>query len=274
MDARENTSPGESARRRGIDSVEIAGTILQAALRLDAAFRLKDLEKATGIPSPTLYRYLVSLTQCGLLQRVEGGSRYTLGLLAFQLGQRASQGNDLVSLVAPHAQEFSQRIGETCAIGLWFDQGPAIVKWFEVNRAISISLRLGAELPLTASSTARVLAAFLPREVTEPVLLREVEAGGLPASQVEATFGELEEIRRLGIAQGVGSHIRGISSLSAPVFGHDGRLVLALSAIGNQMTFDASLDGSIAKELKALAARLSGYLGSPPAGDSAGEKKA
>lgn len=251
----------EEPRRRGIDSVELAGTILQAALRMENSFRLKDLETATGITSATLYRYLVSLTQCGLIQRVDGGTRYTLGLLAFQLGQRVSQGNDLVSLSAPHVQEFSQRIGETCAIGVWFDQGAAIVKWFEVNRAISISLRLGAELLITGSSTARVLAAHLPRSVTEPVLRRELLEQGQDISRLDAVYYELAQVRALGLAQGMGSHIRGISSLSAPVFGHNAELVFAISAIGNQMTFDASLEGAVAKDLRLLATRLSGFLG-------------
>ena len=244
------------AHRRGIDSVEVAGKILQAAIRLESMFRLKDLELATGIASATLHRYLLSLTKCGLVQRVEGSSRYTLGLLAFQLGQKASQGNDVVSLVAPHVQEFSQSVGETCAIGVWFDTGPIMVRWFEVNRAISITLRLGAELPLLASSTARVFGAWLPRAVTEPVLLRE-----LKAKDADAFYAEMDELRRNGLAQGLGSHIPGISSLSAPVFDQDGRLVVALAVIGNQMTFDASLKGDTAAKLRLLAERLSRFLG-------------
>lgn len=258
---REGAAASLAPRRRGIDSVELAGTILQAILRLDATFRLKDLEKATGINSATLYRYLVSLAQCGLVQRVEGGSRYTLGLLAFQLGQRAGQGNDLTSLVAPHVQEFSQRIGETCAIGLWFDQGATIVKWFEVNSAISISLRLGAELSVTGSSTARALAANLPRAATESIVRRELANAGRDAAELESVYRELEEIREAGIAQAIGTHIRGISSLSAPVFGHDGKVVLAIAVIGNQVTFNADLKGPIAAQLLQLSAQLSSYLG-------------
>jgi DNA-binding IclR family transcriptional regulator len=248
-------------RRRGIDSVEVAGTILKAAVRLDSVFRLKDLELATSIASATLYRYLVSLMECGLIQRVEGSNRYTLGLLAFQLGQKASQSNDVVSLIAPHVQEFSQAVGETCAIGVWFDGGPIMVKWFEVNRAISISLRLGAQLPLLASSTAKVFGAYLPRAVTEPVLLRELLAAGRKPGEADAYYASLKRVRDSGIAQGLGTHIKGISSLSAPVFDQHGRIVVALAVIGNQMTFDAGLNGQIAGDLKKLAARLSAFLG-------------
>ncbi len=74
---------------------------------------------------------------------------------------------------------------------------------------------------------------------------------------------EMAECRIARVSTGItGSHIRGISSVSAPVFGPDGELVFAISAIGNQMTFDATLEGPIAKELRLLARRLSGFLGS------------
>lgn len=254
-------TPMPASQRRGIDSVDLAGRILQGVVRLDTVFRLKDLELETGITSATLHRYLVSMTRCGLLQRVEGSNRYTLGLLAYQLGQRASQGNDVVSLIAPHVQAFSQRIGETCAIGVWFDQGPIMVKWFEVNRAISISLRLGARLPLLASSTARVFGAYLPREMTEPVMREELKAAGRKPAEMDAIYAELAKVRRAGLAQGLGRHIRGISSLSAPVLDHEGRIVVALAVIGNQMTFDARLNGPVAQGLRELTRELSGYLG-------------
>jgi DNA-binding IclR family transcriptional regulator len=75
-------------------------------------------------------------------------------------------------------------------------------------------------------------------------------------------YNELRRVKALGIAQAKGTHIRGISSLSVPVFDHKGEIVFAISAIGNQMTFDARLEGPLAKELKQLASRISGFLGS------------
>jgi DNA-binding IclR family transcriptional regulator len=255
-------APDAIPRSRGIDSVETAGRILQAIIRLERVFRLKDVELATGIASATLHRYMVSLAQTGLVQRVQGSNRYTLGLLALQLGHIAARDDDVVSLIAPHVQEFSQRVGETCAIGVWFDGGAVMVKWFEVNRAISISLRLGAKLPLLASSTARIFGAWLPRPVTEPVLLRELREAGRSPGEAGGIYRELEKVRRNGLSQGLGTHVRGISSLSAPVLDHQGQVVASISVIGNQMTFDARLAGRTAAELRELSRRLSTFLGS------------
>ncbi len=252
---------GPKGARRGIDSVATAGKILQAMLRLGSVFRLKDLEIETGIASATLYRYLVSLTDCGLVQRADASNRYTLGLLAFQLGQQIGQGKDVASLIAPQVQEFSERTGETCAIGLWFEQGPAIVKWFEVNHSVAISLRLGASLPLLRSSTAKVFAAHLPRETTEPLIRTELKSEHRPLSAMAAGYREYQHIRRIGLAQALASHVAGINSLSAPVFDQNGRIVLAISVVGNQATFSADLAGPIAIGLRDLAQRLSAFLG-------------
>jgi DNA-binding IclR family transcriptional regulator len=250
-----------AAKPRGVDSVGVAGQILQACLRLEHTFRLKDLAEATALPAPTLYRYLVSLCEVGLLQRVPGGTRYTLGLLAYQLGQRATRSNDLLTILSPQIQAFSERIGETCAIGLWFEGGATIVRWFEVNGAISISLRLNSELPLLVSSTAQVFAAFLPREQTEPILLDELRRADRPRSDADEFYRSLAKVRQRKLAQGLGKHIRGISSLSAPVFGAGGELVAAIAVIGNQLTFDATLNGPIAGELTAFCDALGAQLG-------------
>jgi DNA-binding IclR family transcriptional regulator len=261
-----NTS-ADAVRRRGIDSVATAGHILQAMLRLEDTFRLKELEAESGIAAATLHRYLVSLVDCGLVQRVEGSPRYALGLLAFQLGRRAAHGRkDAVELIAPHVQAFSREIDETCAIGVWSGDGPIVVKWFEVNRDITISLRIGARLPLLGSSTARIFGAYLPREVTEPVLQRELKEAGRSRKDADAVYRELDRIRKNGLAQGLGTHIPGIGSLSAPVLGVDGEAVASISVIGNQVTFDARLTGPIATQLRALSRRLSGYLGSSSSG--------
>jgi len=249
-------------RRRGVGSVDVAGEILRAMLRLQGAARLKDLERETGIAAATIHRYLISLMRCGLARRVEGSNRYDFGLLAYQIGQVASHGNDMVSMIAPSLSEFAEEIHETCAVGIWLGDGVVMARWFEANQAISISLKPGRRLPLSSSSTGRLWAAYLPREETQSLVAEELAGQGKTTPEaIEALYAELEAIREAGISQGLGRHIKGIRSLSVPVFDHQGRMTVALSAIGNEATFNADLDGPIAHALIALGSRLSAQLG-------------
>ena len=72
----------------------------------------------------------------------------------------------------------------------------------------------------------------------------------------------LQEVRRRGLARAVGKPIPGINALSAPVFDFNGRVVLAMTALGPAGTFDPSWDGDLANTLKICAEAVSRRLGS------------
>jgi DNA-binding IclR family transcriptional regulator len=256
-------SPAASEpRRRGVDSVRMAGRILQAMLQFNGPARLKDIEKATGIASATLHRYLISLIACGLAQKADGSNRYTFGLLAHQIGLRAGRGNDLVTMLAPAVRQLSEQIGETCAIGVWLEKGAVIVEWFESSKPISVSLRAGQRLPLLTSSTAQALAAWLPEESTRPHLLAELQAqGNQGAVGHEDFYRRMAKIRKDGFVRGLGTQVKGIRSLSVPVFQVGSGVVAALSVIGSEANFKADIRSPAGQALMEVGRRLSGFLG-------------
>jgi DNA-binding IclR family transcriptional regulator len=234
---------------------------MRSLLALGGSARLKDLEQCTGIHAGTVHRYLVSLIRCGLVRREQGGSRYAFGLLAYQIGLLVSHRNDVVSMVTPEIIEFCERVGETCGVGMWIETGPAIVRWFEANRPVSIRLRPGTPVTLSRSSTGQMFAAHLPRDKTEPLIREELGPAADDRSGLEKVYRGLDEVKSRGLSRAVDTHILGVSSLTAPVFGHDGTIAFVVSAIGNSSTFDASLEGSLARELTAFARRLSLWMG-------------
>jgi DNA-binding IclR family transcriptional regulator len=80
---------------------------------------------------------------------------------------------------------------------------------------------VGAELPMTAGSAAQVLLAWEPPE----------EAAEL-AERARFAPGVLTTVRRRGWAASVAEREPGVASVSAPVFGADGRVVAAVSVSG------------------------------------------
>jgi DNA-binding IclR family transcriptional regulator len=260
--ALQDKKPAEP-RRRGVGSVETAGIILSALVQCGGAARLKQLEEVTGIHSATLHRYLLSLIETGLIWREPDSNRYTFGLLAFRIGGTASRDHDLIGKVAPILSEFSETIGETSAIGMWGGGGAHIAEWFGSNRIISIALNPGVSLSLTKTSTGMMLAACLPRELTEPVIIKECAAGGRSAGRdVEDVYRELKRIGRAGICRVKGTHIPGITSLSVPVFGSDGRMAFVVSVVGSEGGMNSAVKGPVAEALLKLQRRLSRFMGS------------
>src|ERR1700733_15159456 len=189
--------------RQGIDAVEVAGAILQALLRCPRPARLKDIEIATGIASAKLHRYLVSMIRCGLVRR--NGGRYDFGLLAHQVGQVVTRDNDVVSQIEARLAQFSQQIGEVVGVAQWVGNGVAFVNWFESSPEFSIRLKPGVQLDVTTSATAKLLAAYLPREVTEPLGRSELAEREMDsAPEIERVYRDYAEIRARRIANSLG----------------------------------------------------------------------
>ena len=253
--------PGEPSRQ-GIDAVEVAGAILQALLRCPRPARLKDIEIATGIPSAKIHRYLVSMIRCGLVRRHGSGNRYDFGLLAHQVGQVVTRDNDVVAQIEARLAEFSQHVGEVVGVAQGVGNGVAFVNWFESSPEFSIRLKPGMQLGVTTSATAKLLAAYLAREVTEPLVRSELaERHVETAEQTELVYREYAEIRARGIANSLGARRSGLNALSVPVFDHDGRVVVAVTALGMAPRFDADIAGTLATQMLALSEELSAQMG-------------
>jgi DNA-binding IclR family transcriptional regulator len=254
------------AESQGVEKAEVVGAILQAFLALPRPVRLKDLEDRTGIPSAKLHRYLVSMIRCGLVQRREGSTRYDLGLLIYRLGQAALHEHDLVSLLAPVLEQSAPELigagmGQAVGIGQWMGQGAAIVRWVEGTSPLTVRMRPGALLDITGSATAKLLAAHLPRETTEPIVRQELAGKGkLSEAAVRRVFADYAQIREAGIAHSIGARQSGLNALSAPVVDHTGAVVAAVTVLGMAPAFDADPHGLLARRLVRVARSLSTHL--------------
>ena len=259
----------EPARNGGVDAVEVVGTILHAVVGLPRPVRLKDLEERTGIASAKLHRYLVSMIRCGLVSRDPGGRRYDFGLLAYRMGQVAVHENSALSMLEPRFEEFVAKLnkpslGQTVGVGEWIGQGATIGRWFESSSPLSIRTKPGLALSVTASATAKLLAAYLPRELTEPLVRQELsERGGCTSGAVEATYKEYAAIRKSGIASSHGARRKGLNALSVPLVDHQGHVIAAVTILGMAPHFEAVPASPAGRLLRQLGKELSSLLGQP-----------
>ncbi len=251
--------------RRGIQSFEIGTQLLVELARHVAPMALKDLAKAAGMTTSKAHPYMVSFLKVGFVTQDASGS-YELGPLALQLGLVRLQRLDAVKEASPFIERLAAETEQSVAVAVWGNLGPTIVRLEEPIQPLHVNLRTGTVMSLANTATGRLFATFMPPKVVEKYIREDIErrserSGGVvtvTAAQVETA---ITETRRHGLSRTIGQPIPGINAFCAPVFDAAGHLVLGITAMGPEATFDSTWDGKIARPLKECALEISRRLG-------------
>lgn len=173
---------------------------------------LSEVVEGTSLPRPTAHRLLSALETHHLVTRRD--SRYALGLRLLGWGNRAA-GVDLVERSRPVLEALRDESGESTQ--LYVREGEQRVCVAAVERVTGLrdTVPVGAIMPLSRGSAGKVLRAWAP--------------GGVDGRPDAA---QLRGIRVRGWAESVAEREAGVASVSAPVFGEDGRLRAAVSVSG------------------------------------------
>jgi DNA-binding IclR family transcriptional regulator len=250
----------------GIQSVEVGFALLEALTQAASPMMLRDIALAAKMSPAKAHRYLVSYQRLGLVIQDGANTRYDLGPAALKLGLACLERLDAVKLARQRMDALMDEIGHTVAIAVWGNHGPVIVHWQEPARSVTVNLRLGDVMPLLGSATGRCFAAFAPSAQAasllkaELALLSKTPRVGMPAN-AQAAAALLQETRQQGLGRVVDTLLPGISGLAAPVWDATGHVCLSLVSLGSSASFDARLEGVVAKALLSCATQLGQALG-------------
>ena len=255
----------EEKSRRGIQSFEVGTQLLVELARHVKPMALKDLAKVTGMSTGKAHPYLVSFLKVGFVTQDASGS-YELGPLALQLGLARLQRLDAVKEASPLIEELAAKTEQSVAVAVWGNLGPTIVRLEEPIQPMHVNLRTGTVMSLAYTATGRLFAAYMPPKVVEKLITEDVaRQGGRSDGVVLITRAQVEdaitETRRHGLSRTIGQPIPGINAFCAPVFDAAGHLVLGITAMGPEATFDNEWNGKVASPLRACALEVSRRLG-------------
>jgi len=252
--------------RQGIQSIEVGVPLLRVLADHGAPMMLRDLAKAAGMPAAKAHRYLVSFVRTGLVTQDSLSGRYDLGHFALDLGLASLARLDAVRVATPVLDALAEEIGETVALAVWGNMGPTIVRWVESRHPVTVNLRTGAVMPLLHSAIGLCFVAFFD----SPLLRRRVDEELRINARSEdprgpVTRAQLDELaadfRKHGMSRVAGSLIPGINAFSAPVFGHDGKMALAITGLGPAGLVPPNWNGPVPKAIRAAALDISRRLG-------------
>ncbi|GAA2856147.1 IclR family transcriptional regulator [Actinoplanes cyaneus] len=191
------------------------------------AWRISDIAPAVGMPLPTVYRVVMTLTAEGYLDHLPNGD-YRPGVRVLTLGTAALRSLDLVELATPRLQRLATATGETVNLAvLTADQVLYLVR-LRNSDLVTANIQVGSTLPAVHTSIGKLLLAHLPEDdltsrVTESSFARL--HGPNAKVSLDELRDELAKIRSDGWAMQDEELAYGLRSVAAPVRDAKGTVV-------------------------------------------------
>ena len=179
---------------------------------------LAELCERTALPRATAYRLAAALEVHRLLARDDDG-RWHLGPAVTELAARVN--DPLVAAGAVVLPALREATGESVQLYRREGTSRVCVAALEPAAGLRDTVPVGALLPMTAGSGAKVLLAYSDAAIQQAVL---------PSAKF--TDRVLAEVRRRGWAQSVAEREPGVASVSAPVRNGRGVVIAAISVSG------------------------------------------
>nr|NUR36673.1 IclR family transcriptional regulator [Sphingomonas sp.] len=209
-----------------------------------------------------LFRVAVVMEQLGYLRKSARTDRYSVAYKLLETAYRATPVQDLVRAALREMQGLAHDAGQSCHLVVSSAGSGLIIACEHQPGPRSFSLRVGARIDMIKSCSGQVILAFSQPHQAEQIIAAVEEEQGNPIDR-EGLEQRLVVIRAHGYDSRPSPIPYGVTDISFPVFGFDGRVVAALT-----IPFLELIDGSQKVDLGAArdmlrraAAQISDALG-------------
>ncbi len=209
------------------------------------------LVEATGYARSTTHRLVKALEAHGLIE-LDGAGGYRPGLGLLRLAGAAVRELPLRDVARPLLERLAATSGESAQLFVRSGTIRLCVDSVESTNELRTIVPVGASLPLTAGSAGKVFLAWMS-DSDRDRLLEGYRPITITGPDEERLRKELKTIHRRGWASSSGEREEGVASVSAPVFGPDGRIASAVSLSGPASRLGRARAGLVAPGVAATA---------------------
>lgn len=222
----------------GGDKPEYRIEALAKGLRLLSLFdeqrptwRVSDLAAASGLPMPTVYRVVMTLTAEGYLDHLPGGD-YRPGVRTLTLGGAALRSLDLVALATPRLQRLGEATGETVNLAVLTGDRVLYLVRLRNSDLVTANIQVGSTLPAVHTSIGKLMLADLDEtDLRERITDTSFPGQHGPNAKVslDELQQELTQIREQGWALQDEELAHGLRSVAGPITGAGGRVIAGVN---------------------------------------------
>lgn len=173
------------------------------------------LASELDLPLSTVYRYLRTLKEFGLL--VEHQGRFGAGDALLSQQPLGLPGQVLVGLARPILEELTRQTGETAVLTTRVGSLVLCLDQTESPHAVRVAFRIGQLLPIYAGAASRVLLAHAPQALIKEVLSAELRPFTPDTPDLQKLTRDLDRIRSRKMAVSRGEFIPGAFAIAVAV---------------------------------------------------------
>jgi len=257
----------KTANPRGIQSTVSSLDVLKVMVAHSEPMHLREIAAAAGRGTSSVYRYLVSFVEAGLVKQEEGSGRYDLGPMALKLGLAALRRIDGVAAATEELARLVKNIDADGHVTIWGSNGPTVLRWLGRPSDIVVRVQEGWVLSLMGSSTGRTWAAYLPKDMLDAAVRHEFETrpasagSGTRAERRKALAQAIERIRAQGYSYATGELRNGVDALCAPIFDRHGTMVYAITLVSQNPGLTPPHHPEVVEQLLASTRSVSELMG-------------
>ena len=195
------------------------------------SWRVSDLATAAGLPMPTAYRVVMTLTAEGYLDHLPNGE-YRPGVRTLTLGMAALRSLDLVGIATPKLTDLGQRMGETVNLAVLTGDRVLYLVRLRNSDLVTANIQVGSTLPAVHASIGKLLLAYLDEDDLE-ARITDASFAANSGPNAKLSLAELREelraIREQGWAMQDEELAYGLRSVAGPVTGPAGGVVAGVN---------------------------------------------
>lgn len=259
--AKSNTSRSTSQRDYSAPALEKGIDIIELLADAESGLTVSEISQRLGRPMSELFRVIIVMERRGWLQKDVETSRYSVTYHVLKLAHGGTPAQMLTLASAPVMHALSDRVNQSChLVVLSGTQGLVILRQENPRRHANISVRLGATIKMPRSCSGQVLLAHLPPDEMENLLDSIPQPWGISR---EKLLKVLARIRKQGYEVQHSPITAGVTDISYPVRGFDGRVLAALT-VPYLHVLDNSVPTTVEqtrRAVEAAARRISQSLG-------------
>ncbi|QHW35523.1 IclR family transcriptional regulator (plasmid) [Paenibacillus rhizovicinus] len=252
----------KSSNRYAVPALEKSLSILESLAQSREPLSMPEIAARIKVPKTSIFMILSTLEEHGYIEKTTEG-KFRLTLKLYDLGQTVLDKLDIRDIARPVMQELADQLEYTVHLASLIDGKAVYIEKVQGPSFVQFSTHIGQAWHLHNSGVGKAIAAFLPPQELDHILMKHGLPATTPNTMVNANeFKDfLESVRSLGYAIEDEEGEQGIRCIAAPVFDHNGRVVGSVSITSVRVNLPSQKFSEVGKLVQNKALLISSKLG-------------